>query len=175
VPWLCAYTGARVNEMTQLTVRSIKCEGGIWIIDINPLDGDVKTQVYRDIPIHQHLIDQGFLEFVKSRKRGPLFYKKNTGKTASAANPTYVRMGQKLAPNHGWRHLFKTRAREAGVPDARIDVICGHAPASEGRKYGDYPPHILAPEIAKIPHFVVKPARTVDRRTLRRGRASHVE
>jgi integrase len=41
-----------------------------------------------------------------------------------------------VAPNHGWRHLFKTRGREAGIEDSVLDAICGHAPATTGNKYG---------------------------------------
>jgi integrase len=164
--------------MTQLTGRSIKQEDGIWIIDINPRDGDVKTHVFRKVPIHEHLIEQGFLEFVRSRGSGPLFYKIETGRRGSDANPPYVRMGQKLAewvrtigvedrnvdPNHGWRHLFKTTARRVEMREDHMDAICGHAAASVGRKYGEFPIETLAAAIALLPRFVVEPAATVDGR-----------
>lgn len=186
VPWLCAYTGARVNEMTQLTGRSIKQDDGIWIIDINPRDGDVKTQIYRKVPIHEHLIEQGFLDFVRSRGSGPLFYKAETGRRGSEANPTYVRMGQKLAewvrtigvddcnvdPNHGWRHLFKTTARRVEMREDHMDAICGHAAASVGRKYGEFPVATLAAAITLLPRFVVEPAAAVDGRGKRQSRPS---
>jgi hypothetical protein len=32
-----------------------------------------KTGQPRTIPIHEHLIEMGFIDFVKSRKSGPLF------------------------------------------------------------------------------------------------------
>jgi site-specific recombinase XerD len=34
VPWLCAYTGARVNEMTQLRKEEVFPEGNLWCVRI---------------------------------------------------------------------------------------------------------------------------------------------
>jgi integrase len=36
VPWLCAYTGARVGELAQLRKEDIRREGSHWIANINP-------------------------------------------------------------------------------------------------------------------------------------------
>ena len=36
VPWLCAYTGARVGEITQLRAKDIQQEGGIWFVHFTP-------------------------------------------------------------------------------------------------------------------------------------------
>src|ERR1700730_276574 len=74
VPWLCAYTGARVNEMTQLRAKDVQNLNGIWCIHITPEAGDVKTSEKRLVPLHPHLIEQGFLDFAQ-RKKGaqPLF------------------------------------------------------------------------------------------------------
>lgn len=53
------------------------------------------------------------------------------GFTASRSGREY-----NIDPNHGWRHWFKTVAREAGVEDSVIDAIVGHAPATVGGRYG---------------------------------------
>ncbi|CAN7298738.1 hypothetical protein [Rhizobium sp. LjRoot258] len=42
VPWLCAYTGSRPGEMTQLSGSSVRQQDGIWVIDITPDDRTVK-------------------------------------------------------------------------------------------------------------------------------------
>ena len=73
VPWICAYTGARSGEITQLRKEDIFDEN-IPFIRITPEAGSVKTGQYRDVPLHRHLLEQGFLEFVKGRPDGPLFY-----------------------------------------------------------------------------------------------------
>jgi len=76
-----------------------------------PDAGTVKTGIARIVPLHPHLIDQGFLAFVRSRGKGPLFYSPARQRGGSAENPIYVRMGQKLAE---W-------VRGLGVDDPNVD------------------------------------------------------
>src|SRR5262245_29463537 len=42
VPWLCAYTGARVGEITQLRGKDVVKREGVWAIEITPDAGTVK-------------------------------------------------------------------------------------------------------------------------------------
>jgi site-specific recombinase XerD len=74
VPWICAYTGARVNEITSLQPSNIvRLEG----IDCFSLPKDrTKGRKKRLVPIHSDLVKQGFLAYVEERKklRMPLFY-----------------------------------------------------------------------------------------------------
>jgi integrase len=44
VPWLCAYTGARPGEMTQLRGKDVTKQGSIWAVHITPEAGTVKNQ-----------------------------------------------------------------------------------------------------------------------------------
>jgi integrase len=74
VPWLCAYTGARAGEITQLRGVDVVKREGIDALRLTPEAGTIKTGATRTIPIHEHLIAQGFLDFVKTRGDGPLFY-----------------------------------------------------------------------------------------------------
>lgn len=165
VPWLCAYTGARVNEITQARACDIQFVDNFWCVLITPEAGTQKSQRKWLVPLHQHLIQQGFLSFAQSKQgKEPLFALKRTkGKTTpselvGAHLAKWVRdLGIKdedVAPNHGWRHRFKTEARDL-IADARIDAIQGHAPATEGRKYGQFLPKVLGPEIAKLPTIVL--------------------
>jgi integrase len=73
VPWLCAYTGARVGELAQLRKQDVRQVDGRWIIHISPEAGTVKTNEARDVPLHLDLIDLGFVTFATSSKAGPLF------------------------------------------------------------------------------------------------------
>lgn len=79
LPLLGAFTGARLNELCQMTVNDIrksaakgdgKSAGGTWYIDINRNDGkNVKTNAgVRKIPIHDELIRLGFIKYVDSRR-----------------------------------------------------------------------------------------------------------
>lgn len=74
VPWLCAYTGARVNEIGQLRGQDIQQIDDVWTIRITPEAGSVKNNAARIVPIHEHLIAQGFLDVAKRNGAGHLFY-----------------------------------------------------------------------------------------------------
>lgn len=167
VPWICAYTGARVNEITQLRAMDIRKEDGVWAFRITPDAGSVKTRKARSVPIHSHLIEQGITDLAKAGDKTPLFYNSNGAKSGSGNYPLYAQMGSKLAkwvrelgvtevqsPNHGWRHRFKTIARRVGMdPEAR-DAIQGHAPRTEDETYGEYPLGALKEELEKVPRYI---------------------
>ncbi len=168
VPWICAYTGARVGEITQMRASDIRQEDGVWVFHITPEAGSVKTAKARSVPIHSHLIEQGVLALARAGDKTPLFYDPEAARKESATQPQAKQLGSKLAkwvrslgvtdvesPNHGWRHRWKSQARLHGVdPEAR-DVIPGHAPGKEGSKYGDagYPLVALKAEIEKLPRY----------------------
>jgi integrase len=169
VPWLCAYSGARVNEITQLRKMDVVKRDGVWAINITPEAGSVKTGEARLVPIHSHLIEQGFVAFAEAAKDGPLFFEPKAYRGGSSGNPQHKKVGERLAgwvrslgitdenvaPNHGWRHRFKTTAREAGMdPEAR-EVIPGHVPSTEGGRYGGWTLVALSREIERLPRFEV--------------------
>jgi integrase len=127
----------------------------VYAIRITPEAGTVKTKQPRVVPLHEHLIHQGFLDFVKRGGKGPLFYnspKAPLGPT-EATNPrkprsvktrehiaTWVRLigvrDREVQPNHAWRHTFKQIGHRAGITERVLDAITGHAPTSVGRAYG---------------------------------------
>ena len=179
VPWVCAYTGARVNEITQLRASDVRTIDGIPCIPITPDAGTVKTSKERTVPLHPHLIDEGFLAFA-SKKRGntPLFYSVQRQRKAGRKNPTYASVGNKLAewvrglgitdilvaPNHGWRHRFKTDARKVHMDAEVRDAIQGHAPRTEGEDYGEVPLEVMFSELLKLPRYEVEAAQPRDKR-----------
>jgi len=67
IPLVGLFTGMRLEEIGQLTKDDIKNIGGVDIIDVNRNGGKkLKTAAsVRAIPIHQTLLDMGFLEYVK--------------------------------------------------------------------------------------------------------------
>lgn len=162
VPWLCAYTGARVGEIAQLRKEDVRQDGDIHYIRITPEAGTVKTKQYRDVPLHPHLVGQGFLLFVAKSPKGPLFYSRSTlkkgeapwtnvsGKLSKWARQAGV-TDTRVQPNHGWRHRFKTVGRDAGIDERVLDAICGHAPKTAGADYGDVSLRAMAEGLAKFP------------------------
>ncbi|WP_186766689.1 tyrosine-type recombinase/integrase [Puniceibacterium confluentis] len=138
IPLLCAFTGARVTEMSQLRKEDVFQEGGINVIKITPDAGTVKTDEYRDVPLHRQIVELGFLDFVAQAASGPLFYRTKDGtQSLSGARMTSGRVSDwlrasglvpaKVAPNHAWRHRFRTVAMELGLSDRIIDAVSGHA------------------------------------------------
>jgi integrase len=74
VPWVCAYTGARIAEICQLRPEDIKQIDGIWCIAFAAEAGSLKNvNSERVVPVHSALEDEGFLKFAASMKKGPLF------------------------------------------------------------------------------------------------------
>jgi integrase len=73
VPWICAYSGARAGEITQLRGQDVVERDGIKALRITPDAGAVKTRQARTVPLHEHLIAQGFLDFVNSKGKGRYF------------------------------------------------------------------------------------------------------
>lgn len=176
VPWLCAYTGARSGEITQLRKQDVQQHrGGFWTINISPEAGAVKGQIARRVPLHAHLVEQGFIAFVTSRPDGPLFYdqQRRDGAADDPTNPKrppYVLLRQKVAawvrdigvtdkaisPNHAWRHTFKGRAAFPGKIDERLrDAICGHTPRHVGSDYELPKIEELAEAMARFPRYEV--------------------
>jgi hypothetical protein len=171
----------------QMRPQDVFCEDGIWVVRITPDAGSQKSREARNVPIHPHLLEQGFVDFAHSCGRPRLFYSEARQKAGtSGLNPTAARMGQKLAewvrglgiddpnvdPNHGWRHRFKTIAIKAGVQERVVDALQGHAPTTVSRKYGKVDIETRHAAIVLIPRYEVVAAESVDRRKLRDKRAS---
>lgn len=164
VPWVCAYTGARVNEVTQLCAKDIREVDGVWVIHIL----QTKTGKARMVPLHSHLIEQGFTALAKEGDETPLFYDPKGIRRGSDSHPLHKQIGSKLAawvrelgvtevlsPNHGWRHRFKTQARKVGMDTEARDAIQGHAPRTEAANYGDWDMETLRAEVEKLPRYVI--------------------
>jgi hypothetical protein len=83
VPWLCAYSGARVGEIVQLRRQDVRVEGIIAFIVISPEAGTVKGKKAREVPLHPDLVEQGFLQFVERSNDGYLFVRARPLQTAS--------------------------------------------------------------------------------------------
>jgi integrase len=75
VPWLAAYTGARVGELAQLRKQDVTKEGDHWTIRLTPEAGTIKTNEARTVVLHPHLVELGFPAFVGAAPAGHLFLK----------------------------------------------------------------------------------------------------
>jgi integrase len=166
IPWICAYTGARVNEITCLAGRDIIMVDGIAMMRVRAETN--KTRKSRMVPLHSHLIEQGFLAYAKSRGTRPLFYDPARSRGGSDANPHYKKVGERIAewvrslgidlrvaPNHGWRHRFTSVARFVAMPEDVRHFIQGHAGGKVADRYGDTWPQVSRREIEKLPRYLL--------------------
>lgn len=162
VPWVCAFTGARVAEVCQLRREDIVEVQGVTCIRITSEAGSVKnTGSERLIPVHPKAL-AGFVEWARKGGAGPLFTTLKPDRFGSrGGNGTkilgrWVRetvgiMDTRLAPNHAWRHRFKTLCRRHGVPTEFHDALTGHVSGTVGGAYGEFPVDALYREVCKLP------------------------
>ncbi|WP_083743778.1 DUF6538 domain-containing protein [Methylobacterium radiotolerans] len=161
-PWLAAYSGARISELTALRRSDIRREDSIWVMTIN----GTKTNEIRTVPLHEHLIEIGFLNFVEQSGLGALFFNERRKRRGEGTSPPEIvskdvarwirretRLDANVDPNHGWRHTFKTIASGVDIPEPQIDAIVGHGPGSTSRKYIAPPLKNLSSAIARFPRY----------------------
>ena len=162
VPWLCAYSGARVAEISQLRVEDIVQQDGIWCVRFAPEAGSLKNaSSERVVPLHPALVERGFLKFVKTVGSGPLFASLTPDRFGSrGGNGTkvlsrWVRSigltDPRISPNHSWRHRLKTLGRRYALAPDIVDAITGHRRRTVADTYGEFPIEALHREISKIP------------------------
>jgi hypothetical protein len=173
LPWLYAYSGARVNELTSIYPGDVMPdeETGIWCVVIKP--SLEKTSKWRTVPIHSHVIEQGFLDYVEKRRRAklPLFYDPSRSRGGKPGNPQFKKVAERVGewvsiglgiknvqPNHGWRHRFKSVARHVEMDREVEGFITGHRPKRQGASpdYGDRWVETMANEIEKYPRYRIE-------------------
>jgi integrase len=130
-PWVCAFTGCRLDEIVSAMVRDIERVGDIFVLairlDYRDADASLKTELSdRRIPLHPALIDEGFMRYVaRLPKDGLLFPEIRPDRFGRRAGTATKRIGKwvrqtvgvidrRFDPNHSWRHRFISECREAG-------------------------------------------------------------
>ena len=117
------------------------------------------------MPLHDHVIELGFVEMVQGRPEGYLFVdpRANRGTVAGTVSGLSNRLSafgrrfvatRGVKPNHGWRHYFINRAREHGMDTELRNMITGHTARDvAGKVYGG--PAGLVREINKLPKIAL--------------------
>lgn len=148
LPVLACYTGARLEELGQLTTGDIRSAGEIAYISINAYDDKTikNSGSVRDVPIHSAVISAGFLRYVASVGDGPLFPNLKPDKYGTRMGTYTKRFGQMLRKKigitdnrlvfHSFRHRYKDVCRNADIPYDVRDQIMGHHDKSAGASYG---------------------------------------
>jgi integrase len=186
IPWVCAFTGCRLDEVAERDVPDVQRIGNCWVLDIPESKTDGSA---RKIPLHSALIREGFIEYVKSLPpTGPLFPDLTPDLHGRRAGSATKRIGRwlrqvqertgvllveepRFAPNHSWRHRFKSEARRVGMDEEVHDALTGHRESKVSRDYGEYYiDAVLGPAIeSMLSPFEIRPADRARENTLRAG------
>lgn len=136
---LAIYTGARRGDIVGLTRNSLKEDEdtGRYYLWIDSGKTDAAT---RPIPIHQDLIDIGFIKFIEviegelfpeiAKHHNQLTYHARDLMSALAI-PSENEKGQRYSL-HSFRHTFITKVQECGVPTSLFQTVVGHEKSELG-------------------------------------------
>ncbi|MDO6543692.1 site-specific integrase [Photobacterium sanguinicancri] len=137
LPLLGALTGARLNELCQLYKQDIYQVGDIWVIRIDDkLPGQrLKNNFSRRlIPLHDKLIELGFIEYVQSVQHERIFpeLKEARDGFGTAASKWFGRFKSKLGFErgydfHSFRHTVATQFKNKDVSPVVAGEILGHS------------------------------------------------
>lgn len=150
LPLLGLFTGARLEELAQLYVSDVHEQYAIHylnIAEIEELQSVKNLASIRRVPVHPKLIEVGFLEYVKKRRRAKaklLFdltaYRGSYSHAFSKWYGRYVRSKVGITDSrkvfHSFRHGFKDAGRECGCEIALIDALQGHRNGTVSGQYG---------------------------------------
>lgn len=187
LPILALYTGARQRELGQLRVKDV-CEetyqdregkdAKAWVIKLvfDAADGvRLKNEgSERRIPIHEKLVDLGFLRFVEAARAArqhrlfPDLQADRDGNVVAAWSKWYGRWQRKECGItdtrlvfHSFRHAFKHYARYSGIEKEVHQEITGHETGDVGDDYGglSYPllPLVEGIKAFRVPGFAPPP------------------
>lgn len=149
LPLLCAYAGMRPSEIFQLHANDIEKIGDIWCIRVDNRyeNQGLKTpNAKRRIPIHQHLIQLGFIRYVTEMKAFTgnqncrlfpaitIWANKHTDKPGEWFRKN---LRDKLSlPEHvtlyAFRHAFKDKIAATEASDQNTLRLIGHADGPYG-------------------------------------------
>jgi integrase len=141
---------------------------------ITPDAGPVKNGQARVVPLHSHLVEMGFLNYVQATRAAlksddaPLFYRRPRQPSSNYRGPAvgtrdrlaaWVRSlgitDPNIQPNHAWRHTFLTLAAQMGIEQRMRDAIAGHAPRTEADKYVHPSVEAMAEALKRLPRYTV--------------------
>jgi integrase len=142
VPMLAAYTGARLNEITQLRVEDVVTVNGIAclsIADEHEAQSLKSANARRLVPLHSALLEAGFLTYVEqARLRGWEWVFEDVepdrdGRRSWVAGKRFRVLLERLEIGgegrgglHRFRHAAVDRMRAAGAPRESIAAVVGH-------------------------------------------------
>ena len=156
--WLASFHGTRVGEITDIDTRDFVQIEGVWVMQIRrkhrTRDQQLKTKVsVRNVPLHEAVLREGFIPYLKSLGEGPLFrevkldgYGKRMApisKEISGWLRHTVGITDPRKPFYSHRHTAISYLRNTRLPDGSPAVkedieryLTGHAAVGAHAGYG---------------------------------------
>lgn len=164
---LMTYTGARPEELAQLSASDVEMRAGHLCLNLHDAgDNHIKNpSSVRKVPVHPELLRLGFAAFVRGASDRPYLF---SSLEADGRGRRYGRMQDRLTrlidgkiskdPRlvpYSMRHGFKDSMRLAKAPEEVVEQIMGHSNPLHrtGRGYGSAQIVIMAEWIAKADPF----------------------
>ena len=143
--WLGLYTGARLNEICQLSTHNIQQHGKQWFINFAPPMRLKNRASERSVPIHSKLVELGFIDFARNQN-GDLFpgiARHASGRLSDAQSKAYRRHLEKSGLKrpklsfHSLRHTLITRLKTVAPRETETRLrLCGHTLTGMSGRYG---------------------------------------
>lgn len=173
LPILGCLTGARLNELCQLYKADVYKIKNTWVIQIDDRYEGQKlknTSSRRIVPIHDTLIELGFINYIQSLQGERIFpdLKNTRDGFSSAASKWFARVKKKLGFGrghdfHSLRHTVATEFKKQGVSSVVAGEILGHA--HNNITYDRYGKQIDTEQLAKAISLLSIPFQEVKEKT----------
>lgn len=168
VPWLVCFTGTRLEEVCGAAASDVRSIRGVPCLHVRLDNRGERAGLKRGenseriIPLHSAIVAEGFLAYVaKLPNDGSLFPNISPdrfGRRGGNGSKTLGRWVREtvgiedkgVAPNHSWRHRFKTLCRNCGMREDLEEYLTSHSDGTTGRRYGEYEVEALAKAVEMI-------------------------
>ncbi|TQE98565.1 MAG: hypothetical protein FKY71_13200 [Spiribacter salinus] len=169
VPWLLAFTGARVSEVLNARKADIGQTEGIAYIYIRRAGGTAtsaaslkNTWSVRCVPLHPAVLAEGFLGYAEGLPEGAYLFPgdwkdKHGNRTKTPANRLrdwihrIVPAGDGIAPNHSFRHWLVSECKRARIDPDHQRQLTGHSIRDVHGSYGPADVPVLMEALQLIP------------------------
>lgn len=135
IPLMALFTGARREELASLKAQNVRKIDDVWSIEI---EEGKNANARRVVPIHEKLIELGFLEYAKKiQDKGHSYLfpylvdgANGRGKNVGRQFSIYLRDDLKITNDrkvfHSFRHSFITRLHTINSNKAHVIQLVGH-------------------------------------------------
>ncbi|OBT12740.1 hypothetical protein A9264_15910 [Vibrio sp. UCD-FRSSP16_10] len=161
---LLIYMGLRPSEVCQLAIVDIQIKSEMLVLTITDKGESQKLKnqhSLRTLPVHNALIQLGFLDFVREQKRQNqinLFNWTPTGpdqdwtklfRTQFAKIQNALAMKSGARPTaYGFRHTFIDDLKQKGIEEYQVAEVVGHA--NHNMTYGRYGKKLTLPKLKAV-------------------------